>query len=177
MSAITVNSTKLAAMDANLDYGVIADSEALQPSLDDIASVVNTNAGVFNTHETAATLAHPDGSVTNSKLATGIDVAKFGDGSVNNTEFQYINTLSSNAQNQLDSKAPLSHIGSNGLAQHALADATNAGFISAAEKAKLATIITTSMPSFTVPIDTEFSIGNFRLISVSATGALETREY
>lgn len=38
-------------------------------------------------------------------LATGIDATKIADGSVTSTEFQYINTLTSNAQTQLDSKA------------------------------------------------------------------------
>lgn len=40
-------------------------------------------------------------------LPTGIDAAKIADGSVSSTEFQYISTLSSNAQTQLDAKAPL----------------------------------------------------------------------
>ena len=41
-------------------------------------------------------------------LSSGIDATKIADGSVNNTEFQYINTLSSNAQTQLDAKLNLS---------------------------------------------------------------------
>jgi len=50
----------------------------------------------------------PDGSITNDKLDTGIDAVKIADGSVNNTEFQYINSLTSNAQTQIDAKASLS---------------------------------------------------------------------
>ena len=38
---------------------------------------------------------------------SSIDVTKIADGSVTNTEFQYINTLSSNAQTQLNAKLPL----------------------------------------------------------------------
>lgn len=45
-----------------------------------------------------------NGVVTNAKVATGIDAVKLADGSVTNTELQYINSLSSNAQTQLDSK-------------------------------------------------------------------------
>jgi hypothetical protein len=45
-----------------------------------------------------------DSSITNTKIATGIDAIKIADGSVTNTEFQYINTLTSNAQTQLDGK-------------------------------------------------------------------------
>jgi len=40
------------------------------------------------------------------QLPSNIDATKIADGSVTNTEFQYINTLSSNAQTQLDSKLP-----------------------------------------------------------------------
>jgi hypothetical protein len=44
------------------------------------------------------------GTIGNSQVATGIDSAKIADGSVSNTEFQYISTLSSNAQDQLTAK-------------------------------------------------------------------------
>nr|UVF62627.1 hypothetical protein [Yangshan Harbor Nitrososphaeria virus] len=47
--------------------------------------------------------------ITNSEInaSAAIDATKIADGSVTSTEFQYINTLSSNAQTQLDAKAPL----------------------------------------------------------------------
>ena len=44
------------------------------------------------------------GTVSNTQLGTGIDATKIADGSVTNAEFQFINTLSSNAQTQLDAK-------------------------------------------------------------------------
>ena len=40
------------------------------------------------------------------KAAAAIDATKIADGSVTSAEFQYINTLSSNAQTQLDAKSP-----------------------------------------------------------------------
>jgi hypothetical protein len=43
-----------------------------------------------------------NGVVSNAKVASGIDAVKLADGSVSNTEFQYINSLTSNAQTQLD---------------------------------------------------------------------------
>jgi len=46
-----------------------------------------------------------NGSVTDAKIASGVDAVKLADGSVSNTELQYINSLSSNAQTQLDAKA------------------------------------------------------------------------
>jgi len=47
-----------------------------------------------------------DGSIDNVHLATGIDAVKLADGTVTNTEFQYINTLSSNAQTQISAALP-----------------------------------------------------------------------
>ena len=44
------------------------------------------------------------GTIGNSQVASGIDSVKIADGSVSNSEFQYISTLSSNAQTQLDAK-------------------------------------------------------------------------
>ena len=44
------------------------------------------------------------GTISNAQLATGIDAVKLADGTINNTELQHINTLSSNAQTQLDAK-------------------------------------------------------------------------
>jgi hypothetical protein len=50
-----------------------------------------------------------DGAVTNAKVATAIDAVKLADGSVTNTEFQYISTLTSNAQTQISAKADTVH--------------------------------------------------------------------
>ena len=58
------------------------------------------------------------GTISNSQLATGIDATKIADGSVTNSEFQFINTLSSNAQTQLDGKL---------TASNNLSDVANAG--------------------------------------------------
>ena len=45
--------------------------------------------------------------ITNSYLSTGINANKLADGSVTNAEFKYINSLTSNAQTQIDAKATL----------------------------------------------------------------------
>jgi|TARA_Y100000296_G_C5172554_1_gene258104 hypothetical protein len=47
------------------------------------------------------------GKWPNTNIATGIDAVKLADGSVTNTELQYINTLSSNAQTQITARLPL----------------------------------------------------------------------
>ena len=44
-------------------------------------------------------------SKTNDSIPTGIAATKIGDGTVSTTEFQYLNTVSSNIQTQLDAKA------------------------------------------------------------------------
>ena len=51
-----------------------------------------------------------DLNVTSAKVATGIDAVKLADGTVTNTELQYINTLSSNAQTQITAKAGKSFV-------------------------------------------------------------------
>lgn len=43
-------------------------------------------------------------SVTDAKVSTGIDAAKLADGSVSNTEFQFINSVTSNVQTQINGK-------------------------------------------------------------------------
>ncbi len=45
-----------------------------------------------------------DGSITNVKVAAGIDAAKIGAGIVDNTEFGYLNGVTSSIQTQLDAK-------------------------------------------------------------------------
>ena len=45
-----------------------------------------------------------DDAVTDGKIATGINAEKLANGTVTNAELQYINTLSSNAQTQIDAK-------------------------------------------------------------------------
>ena len=46
-------------------------------------------------------------AIANAYIGTTVDATKLADGTVTNAEFQYINTLSSNAQTQLDAKASL----------------------------------------------------------------------
>jgi hypothetical protein len=43
-------------------------------------------------------------AVTDAKVATGIDAAKLADGSVSNTELQFINSVTSNVQTQINGK-------------------------------------------------------------------------
>ncbi|HRP02967.1 MAG TPA: hypothetical protein PLE30_10015 [Candidatus Kapabacteria bacterium] len=45
-----------------------------------------------------------NGAVTNVKLAAGIDATKIANGTVNNTEYQYLDGVTSNIQTQIDDK-------------------------------------------------------------------------
>lgn len=162
---------------ANLaDLSVITSKIALLAvTAAQIANNTITSAQIANATITSVQLALL--SVENANLATGIDPAKLADGSVSATEFQCINGLTSNAQAQIDSKAPLTHVGSNGSAQHAVADVSNAGFMSSADYLKLSSIITTSLPSFIVPADVYITFGSrFKQGYNSTTDTLDTYE-
>jgi hypothetical protein len=62
-----------------------------------------------------------NGSITDAKVASGIDAAKLADGTVSNAELQYLNGVTSAVQTQIDGKQPLA------AALTTLASATAAG--------------------------------------------------
>lgn len=84
----------------------------------DFTETAQDAIGASLTNSSTVNLVHDDGantitasvndaSITNTKIATGIDAAKLADGSVSNTELQFINSVTSNVQTQLDNKEPL----------------------------------------------------------------------
>lgn len=66
-------------------------------------AVLRESGGVVGFGQ-VATAGLADGAVTNIKVATGIDAAKLGDGSVSNTEYQYLDGLRGNIQDQIDQR-------------------------------------------------------------------------
>jgi len=93
--------------------GNLADSGTLTDGEIVIGSTGNTPvSGSITGTANEIVVTNGPGSITIS-LDDNIAATKIADGTVSNTEFQYINTLSSNAQDQIDSKIPLTQKGAN----------------------------------------------------------------
>ena len=77
-------------------------------TLNDLTDVVITSgaSGEYVRHNGTNWV---DATIQAGDLPTGVDAAKLADGSVSNTEFQYLNGVTSAVQTQLDGKAASSH--------------------------------------------------------------------
>jgi hypothetical protein len=113
-----VSSNTTASNDTN--YTVVANSTFTDPSPTEgkgyVVYVRNGTATIGGTgysvgslvfrvfHSGAWSTREYKSNLTASDIPSGIDAVKIADGSVSNTEFQYINSLTSNAQTQLDNR-------------------------------------------------------------------------
>ena len=109
LSADSVNGTKIA--DDSIDSEHIADGsvDLAHMSVNSIDSDQYVDGSIDLVHLSANSVdsdQYVDGSIDNAHVATGLDAVKLADGSVTNAELQYINTLSSNAQTQINAKSP-----------------------------------------------------------------------
>lgn len=82
-------------------------NEAVQDAVGNIFSNTSTIEFTYDDASDEITAIVPANGITDNEIASGVDATKIADGSVTNTEFQYINSLTSNAQTQLDNKEPL----------------------------------------------------------------------
>lgn len=71
------------------------------------ANITGTSTIAVANGTNSITLSVPDAGITDIKIAAGIDAVKIADGSVTNSEFQFINSVTSNVQTQLNNKQPL----------------------------------------------------------------------
>ena len=120
----------------------------------------------------------PDDSITNAKLSTGIDAVKLADGSVTNAEFQYINSLTSNAQTQISAKAPTANptftgtVSASALTTSGLI--TSNGNIQMGTGAKITNIKNLQHEVSTSGVDIDFSEDQLQTMSISANTTFTT---
>jgi len=103
------NSTKLATT-AYVDGQVATENELSELNDVTIAGIADANYLMYDNAASVWKNKAISGAITSDNLGVTtlsalIDATKIADGTVTNTEFQYINTLSSNAQTQIDTKA------------------------------------------------------------------------
>jgi len=103
------NSTKLATT-AYVDGQVATENELSELNDVTIAGIADANYLIYDNAASVWKNKAISGAFTSDNLGVTtlsalIDAIKIADGTVTNTEFQYINTLSSNAQTQIDTKA------------------------------------------------------------------------
>lgn len=87
------------------NFQVIGDHMTSTASHGATGAVVGTTNTQTLTNKTIAAGSNTITGIGDGNLTTGINAAKIADGSVSNTEFQYINSVTSNVQTQLDGKA------------------------------------------------------------------------
>ena len=105
LAADSVNGTKIA------DNAI--DSEHYTDGSIDTAHIANANVTLAKLAASSVNSSKiVDDSIVNADInsSAAIDATKIADGTVTSAEFQYINTLSSNAQTQIDAKAATTYV-------------------------------------------------------------------
>jgi len=111
-------------------------------------------------------------------LSTGIDAVKLADGSVTNAEFQYINSLTSNAQTQISAKAPTANptftgtVSASALTTSGLI--TSNGNIQMGTGAKITNIKNLQHEVSTSGVDIDFSEDQLQTMSIASNTTFTT---
>lgn len=100
---VTAADTTSSYLNAALTAGAGLSQTVTNPAADETLTL-SVNVDDSSIEINANTLRVKAAGITSAMLAGSIDATKIADGSVTSTEFQYINSLTSNAQDQIDSK-------------------------------------------------------------------------
>jgi len=142
---------------------VTAGSGDMSTSTYDPASIAEQLVGLTAAQTiTNKTIDADNNTVSNigdEELKAGIDAAKIADASVSNTEFQYLNGVTSAIQTQIDGKADSSHT-------HTLTDITDSGALAA-----LDTVGTAEIDNDAVTFDKISNIDTNRVLARSSAGS------
>lgn len=82
-------------------------NEAVQDAVGNILTDSTTIDFTYNDGANTISAVVVDGSISDVKIATGVNATKIGAGTVDNTEFGYLNGVTSDIQTQLNNKQPL----------------------------------------------------------------------
>lgn len=93
---------------AGTNISILGSGTAASPYIISAAGAGSvTSVSVATANGFSGTVTNPTTTPEITINVSGLDATKIADGSVTNTEFQYINTLTGNAQNQIDGKQPV----------------------------------------------------------------------
>ena len=141
----------------------LRDGSSEKTVLDQDNSVTVTNKTIDADNNTVS-------NIGDDEIVAGVNAEKIADGSVTNTEFQYINTLTSNAQDQIDAKAAASD-----LTDH-LNDTTDAHDASAISNTPSGNLAATDVQGAVDELQGDIDTVNAALPAGSIVGTTDTQD-